>query len=194
MQQGVSIEKLLNDPLVVSLWNLLNTEIEVPATKRTKQPPKKEDGVDGLTEWWLFHLAGAYTRAKRMEKYRSDFHTALYDNILCSSVTYGYEPRGTSPATDVQAIKIVEAKERYERTIRREYERFNLYRRILSEYVENDRERAILDRYFRKRKKVDKEIVHAILKRLRKDLDNLDREVGEERTKESTKIYRKYYL
>lgn len=137
--------------------------------------------TDNLVTWDLFFIANAYTRAKHLEKNRSCFHKKLYEAIIIPAIRYGdeYEP-GRNPSTDNQAIRIIELKERYERKIQKEYERFNCWENFLNN-IENEKDRFILIRYFQKNKFVDHTVIESLLERLRGEYQKMSVQIVQKR-------------
>ena len=147
--------------------------------------------MQNVTEWQLFHLAKALTRAKRLEKQRADFHEELYETIICSSVSLDeLNPQMMSSATDTQAIRIIEAKERYDRLIQSEYDRHVRWRQLLEWVGDNDR--LIMIRYFEKKKSVQPKIINRLLSKIEKRLDQQEKRTEQERTEKSTADFRAY--
>jgi len=143
-------------------------------------------------KWQLFHLAAALTRAKRLEAQREAFHEELYDCIVYSRVHYDREITGggVSPATDVQAIKIIESKERYERLIQNEYDRSVRWRVILSGLKGNDRLVAI--RYFEKKKFVQPSIINRLVRKMGNQIEREERTIEKERNVHAAEAYTAY--
>ncbi|WP_438316537.1 hypothetical protein [Sporosarcina sp. FA9] len=147
--------------------------------------------IRNIDEWQLFHLAQALTRAKRLEKLRIDFHEELYSCIIYPSVQLDQlEVRGNNPATDSQAIRIIEAKERYERKIHKEYDRSVRWKELLKWVDGNDK--LIMIRYFEKKKSVRPEIISRLLSQIEKHLDLEERRFEQQRTEQSTTDFKKY--
>lgn len=145
-----------------------------------------------VNEWQLFFLAAALTRAKRLEKNRADHYQTLYENILYPCVHYDKEFTGNtgSPAVDIQAIRLGESKERYDRKIKREYERFLRWQDLLT-WVE-PQEKILLVRYFQKKKSVRPEIISRLLSKIEKRLERDERRIEQERLEQSIADYERY--
>lgn len=145
-----------------------------------------------ITEWQLFHLAEALTRAMRLEKHREDFHKELYQAILYPTVHYDREFTGNmgSPAVDVQAIRIIELKERYDRKIQGEYDRHVRWRRLLEWADDNDR--LIMIRYFEKKKSVQPYIISRLLSRIENRIAAEEERIEQERTTQAMTDFRVY--
>lgn len=149
-------------------------------------------GIENITEWQLFHIAQAVTRAKRLEKHRTDFHEELYECIVYPTVHYDMEFMGIgqSPATDIQAIKINEAKERYGRKIQKEYDRYVRWEELLN-WVD-EREQHILIRYFQKKKYIQPKIINRLLSKVEQKLAEQEKRIEQERTAQSIADFRAY--
>ncbi|MCM3637734.1 hypothetical protein M3152_08365 [Sporosarcina luteola] len=150
----------------------------------------------GLVKWQVFHLAQALTRAKRMEKLRSEFFEELYESIVYPSVNLDYNnPVMHSAKVDNQAIRIIEAKERYDKKVQQEYEKHFRWNDLLAWAREKDR--PIMIRYFQKKKYVEPRIIFGILVRLQKRIEHeefmMDME-SNERAREAFKIHRKDFM
>lgn len=144
-----------------------------------------------ITEWQLYFLAESLTRAKRLEKQREEFHEELYETIIYPSVQLDQSlERVHSHATDSQAIRIVEAKERYDRKIQREYERFLRWQDLLT-WVE-PQEKILLVRYFQKKKFVQPKIISRLLSKIEKRLEEEEKQIEQERTKQSIEDFKIY--
>lgn len=142
-------------------------------------------------EWQLSLLAKALTRMRRLEKLRSDFHEELYSCIIYPSVQLDQTlERKHSHATDSQAIRIIEAKERYERLIHKEYERHVRWRTLLEWLNENDQ--IIMIRYFEKKKTVQPKIMSRLLSKIEQRLELEERRIEQERTDKATVDYELY--
>ncbi|MBE1557003.1 hypothetical protein [Sporosarcina limicola] len=146
--------------------------------------------MEGLNEWQLSHLSQALTRAKRLEKQRADFHQELYDTVLYPTVHYDKEftGNGGSPVTDIQAIKIIEAKERYERLIQKEYKAHRRWESVL-EWID-ERDRPITIRYFAKGKRVQLKIIGRLLQQITKQLEREEQHTERQRNEQSTADYK----
>ena len=143
------------------------------------------------TEWQLFHLAKALTRAKRLEKQRADFHEELYDCIIYPSVQLDQLlAREHSSATDSQAIRIVEAKERYERLVHKEYAKHIRWQSLLEWLDEHDQ--IIMIRYFEKRKSVQPKIISRLLSKIEVRLEQEERRIEQEREEQAEADYKRY--
>ena len=143
------------------------------------------------TEWQLHHLSQALTRAKRLERKRMDFHKELYLCITFASVHLDESiVREHSHATDVQAIRIIEAKQRYERMIHKEYARHVRWQSLLGWVVEHDK--VIMIRYFQKRKSVKPEIISRILETIEKRLEDEERRIEHDLDDKAQAEYEKY--
>lgn len=127
---------------------------------------QKEQDDYGMMKWQLSHLANALTRAKRLEKKRKDFHEELYETIIYPSMRTDelFRPRTMSAATDVQAIRIIELKERYDKKVQQEYEKHFRWKDLLA--WAGKRDSIILIRYFQKKKHIKPEIILRLLNRL----------------------------
>lgn len=158
------------------------------------QQKEKNVGQDrhNITKWQIFHLSQALTRAKRLEKYREEFHEELYESILYPTVHYDKEFTGNmgSPAVDIQAIRVIELKERYDRRIQREYDRHARWKRLL-EWLDNN-DKHIMIRYFEKKKSVQPKIINRLLSKIEKRLDQEEKCIEHERMEQSTAEYRVY--
>ena len=96
--------------------------------------------IDDILLYELTYLSTAKERAERLEQNREIFHTELYQSIVYPSTWLDYtEERPYSASTELQGIRIADAKERYEREIQKEYERYNLWLSVLSWLDDNDR-------------------------------------------------------
>ena len=96
--------------------------------------------IDDILLYELKRLSRAKRRAERLEQDREIFHAELYQSIVYPSTWLDYtEERLYSASTELQGIKIANAKERYEREIQKEYERYNLWLSVLSWLDDNDR-------------------------------------------------------
>ena len=145
-----------------------------------------------LSAWQLTYLSKAYTRAIRLEKLRQSFHQELYECIVVSTSLfdrYASEKR-LSSATDSQAIRIVEAKERYERKIKQEYVRYARWTKLLENTHKEDR--IIMIRYFQKEKYVRPEVVADLLERIKEHLQQEEILIDETRTEKANMEYRSY--
>lgn len=172
--------------------------VKVRAVKKKEKAAPPIDGGEVLHSfekwsWWLSFLAGAYARAERLEKDRAAFHTELYAAIRYPTVHYDKEYTGNlgSPATDVQAIRIIEAKERYERKIKQEYKRNTTWMKILLNWA-TEKEKFIMIQYFQKSKHVDRSILLSLVSRLDRDLMNLERRNTRERNEIAMNDFEKY--
>lgn len=145
-----------------------------------------------VNEWQLFHLAAALTRAKRLEKNRADHYQTLYENILYPCVHYDKEFTGNtgSPAVDTQAIRLAESKARYDRKIKKEYERFLRWQDLLT-WVDSQ-EAILLVRYFEKKKFVQPKIINRLLSRIEKRLERDERRIEQDRLEQSIADYERY--
>lgn len=147
----------------------------------------------GVLKWQLFHLAQSFTRAKRMEKHRSEWFESLYESIVYPSVNLDYNnPVMHSAKVDNQAIRIIGLKERYDKKMQQEYEKHLRWKDLLAWAGESDKH--LLIRYFQKKKYLEPHIVLSLLKRLEERIEHeefmMDME-GNERAKEEFKIHRK---
>lgn len=145
-----------------------------------------------LTAWQLFYVANALTRAKRLEKMRLDFHQELYDSITCRTTDYEAElnPTQLNMSTEAQAIRIIEAKERYDRLIQVEHERDMSWCKLLS--WANDKDKILMVRYFKDKKYVKPEIVNALLERINERVVEEEIKVEEHREKRARQQYTRY--
>lgn len=148
--------------------------------------------MENTNEWQLFHLAQALTRAKRLEKHREDFYEELYESILYPTVHYDKEFTGNmgNPSVDTQAIKIIEAKERYNRKIQREYDRHVRWRELL-EWA-SDKDRLIMIRYFEKKKSVQPKIIIQLLSRIEEYLEKEEKRIERERSENAIAEFKNY--
>lgn len=118
-----------------------------------------------ITAWQLKYLAQALTRAKRLEAMRMAFHEELYDCISFPTSNFDpLNPKSIKTATDSQAIRIIELKERYDRTIMNEYGRHVQWTLLLEWLSEKDQ--LIMIRYFQKKKYVHPELIASLLQRI----------------------------
>ncbi|MBD7985319.1 hypothetical protein H9649_12035 [Sporosarcina sp. Sa2YVA2] len=147
----------------------------------------------GDLKWQLFHLSQALTRAKRMEKYRADFFEELYESIVYPSVNLDYNnPVMHSAKVDIQAIRIIQLKERYDKKIQQEYEKHLRWKDLLAWAIETDEH--LLIRYFQKRDYLEPTIVMRLLRRLEVRIHDEEFTLEKERddlAKETYKIHRK---
>lgn len=152
---------------------------------------KAVDDSEIMTGWQLYHVAEALTRAKRLEKLRSDFHNELYASIAFPSVNYdALNPRTISTATEAQAIRIIEAKERYDSLIQQEYVRHVRWKNLLEWASSTDKELMI--RYFQKKKYVHPEVIAALLHRIKGKVEEEEIRIEKERTVKAQKDFKKY--
>ncbi|WP_378152164.1 hypothetical protein [Chungangia koreensis] len=141
--------------------------------------------------WQVRYLANALSRAIRLEKLRAEFYQELYENIRIPSVSYHHDFTSmVSASTEMQAIKIINAKERYDRKVRKEYELNFRWEQLLS--LVNEQERIIMIRYFRKKKSVNPEVISSILHKVKDYLREEELRLEEERTAMSSKEFRRY--
>lgn len=123
-----------------------------------------------ITAWQLKHLAQALTRAKRLEAMRMAFHKELYECISFPTTNFDpLNPKGIKTATDAQAIRIIELKERYDRTIMNEYGRHVQWKLLLDWLT--DRDQLIMIRYFQKKKYVRPELIASLLQRIHSKME-----------------------
>lgn len=123
-----------------------------------------------ITAWQLKHLAQALTRAKRLEAMRMAFRKELYECISFPTTNFDpLNPKGIKTATDAQAIRIIELKERYDRTIMNEYGR-HVQWKLLLDWV-TDRDQLIMIRYFQKKKYVRPELIASLLHRIHSKME-----------------------
>lgn len=142
-----------------------------------------------LVSWQLYHLAQALTRATRLEVLRESFHKEVYDSIICrTSIFDPMAPKGMSPSTDEQAIRIIEIKERYEHKIRMEYNRNVQWMRIIDQASESDK--IILIRYFQHKKKVPLGVIMGVLDRVKEQVFEEEREIEFKRNQTALKEFR----
>lgn len=131
--------------------------------------------------WQLEHIAQALTRAKRLEALRASFHKELYECICYPSVNLDYlSVNKLSTATDSQAIRIIEAKERYDKKIHMEYERYIRWQSLLQMASEHDKK--ILFSYFQKKKYIRPAVINQLLSRLRKKVEAEEMQIAKERS------------
>lgn len=135
--------------------------------------------IDDILLYELTNLSTAKERAELLEQNREIFRTELYQTIIYPSTWLDYtEERLYSASTELQGIRIADAKERYEREIQKEYERYNLWLSVLSWLDDNDRQALInhvtgnerSDSYKIKR------ILKKITPRYNKELNKIERE------------------
>ena len=145
-----------------------------------------------ISAWQLTYLSKAYTRAVRLEKLRQSFHQELYECIVVSTSLFDryVSEKRLSSATDSQAIRIVEAKERYERKIQQEYERHASWESLLARAHKEDR--LIMIRYFQKGKYVRPEMINDLLTRMNVDLQEEEIMIEEKRSEKASREYRAY--
>lgn len=144
-----------------------------------------------INAWQLSHLAQALTRAKRLEALREAFHEELYDCIAYSTTNFDpLNPKGIITSTEGQAIKIIQAKERYDRQILHEYDRHIRWGNFLKLASESDKQ--IMVRYFKKKKYVRPEVIKSLLFRLRKKLDSEETLLEKERTAKAAREHQEY--
>lgn len=143
------------------------------------------------TKWQLSHLAQSLTRAKRLEKHRGMYFKEIYETIIYSSARFddGYT-RHLSSATDIQAIRIIELKERYDKRVQQEYDRHVQWCELL-EWA-NERDRLIMIRYFQKKKYVDPKVITRLLYRIEKRLNEEYRRIEMERNELAKEKYKEY--
>lgn len=146
--------------------------------------------IRNVNEWQLFHLAQALTRAKRLEKLRTAFHEELYMCISYPSVQIDPFIERKSSATDSQAIRIIEAKERYDLMIQNEYKRHVRWQNLLLGLDSHDQE--IFIRYFQKKKHIQPKIIGRLLNKIEKHLNKEERRIEQERTTQSAIDFKKY--
>jgi len=140
-------------------------------------------------QWQLFYLAASLTRARRLEAQRESFHAELYDCIVYSTVHYDREfmCSGVSPATDIQAFRIIESKDRYEELIQKEYRLSEDWQKLLKPF--NDGERILIARHFQKKKPIPHHIINRLLRRLERLLDVRERHIDKQRSKQATEAH-----
>lgn len=144
-----------------------------------------------ITAWQLKHLAQALTRAKRLEALRTSFHKELYECISYSTTNFDpLNPKGIKTATDSQAIAIIEAKERYDRLIMNEYDRYFRWKLML-DWV-NETDRIILVRYFQKKKYMRPERIKSLLNRIKEKVNVEERYLEKVRTDQSKEAYEEF--
>lgn len=144
-----------------------------------------------INAWQLSHLAQALTRAKRLEALREAFHEELYDCIAYSTTNFDpLNPKGVITSTEGQAIKIIQAKERYDRQILQEYDRHIRWQNFLS--LASNSDKQIMVRYFKKQKYVRPEIIKSLLIRLGKKLDSEEVVIEKERTIKAAREHREH--
>ncbi|WP_142829030.1 hypothetical protein [Planococcus soli] len=150
------------------------------------------DNQLNITSWQLFLIAEALTKAKRLEKYRNKFHKELYECISYPTTNYDKigNPTTVSSATDAQAIRIIELKERYDTEVQKEYERDVRWRSFLS--VANEKDRLIMIRYFKKKKYVKPEIVFSLLSRINAQVEEEEVRIERERNLQAQLDYMKH--
>lgn len=141
--------------------------------------------------WQLMHIAQALTRAKRLEALRTAFHKELYACIRWSTTTFDkLEPRQGSVSTDLQAIKIIEAKERYEKKIQNEYDKYIRWQCFLQ--LANPHDQGIMVRYFQKKKYVRPEAIKSLLFRLKDTLEGQETQIEKERADQAKKDHHEF--
>jgi len=145
-----------------------------------------------MTEWQLFHIAHALTRAKRLEKRRHAFYQELYENIPVPTVHLDKEFTSDtgSPSVETQAFRLMEAKERYDRKIKGEYKRYVRWKDLLK--WASDTDRILLFQYFEKKKSVRPEIIERLLSRISERVEEDEKRIEWERQKQSIEAYLDY--
>lgn len=144
-----------------------------------------------ITAWQLKHLAQALTRAKRLEALRASFHQELYECISYPTTNFDpLNPKGIKTDTESQAIRIIEAKERYDRQIMNEYDRYFRWQSML-DWVTGD-DRIILIRYFQKKKYVRPKRIKLLLHRIKRKLEAEERQIEKARTELAKEEYAEY--
>ncbi|WP_203332633.1 hypothetical protein [Planococcus beigongshangi] len=144
-----------------------------------------------IEAWQLKYLAQALTRGKRLEVLRAKFHEELYECISYSTTNFDpLNPKGIKTATDSQAIRIIEAKERYDRMIMNEYDRHFRWQLLLDWLTDHDR--TIMVRYFQKKKFVRPELIASLLHRISKRLAEEERHIEKVRTDQAKEEYAEY--
>lgn len=146
-----------------------------------------------ITSWQLFRIAEALTKAKRLEKCRKKFHKELYECISYRTTNYDKigNPTTVSSATDVQAIRIIELKERYDAEVRKEYDRDVRWRSFLS--LASEKDRLIMIRYFKKKKYVKPEIIFSLLARINDQVEEEEDRLDKERNIQAQKDYLQHW-
>lgn len=146
---------------------------------------------NNTNEWQLFHLAQALTRAKKLERNRAEYFQSLYSRIIypCFNLDY-LNPRPGSAAPDTQAIKLIKSQKRYDRKIRKEYERHVRWRAILEWTSESDKH--IMIRYFQKKKYVNPKTINRILTEVEQLLEGQEKEIEVQRDEQAKQDYMEY--
>lgn len=143
-----------------------------------------------LVAWQLFYISEALTRAKKLEALRQSFQQELYLCIIPSSASLDpLNPSMISSATDTQAIRIVEAKDRYDRRILKEYDNHVRWKQLLNFASESDR--IILVYYFQKKRSFRPEIISDLLHRIKDRVSEEDDQLENLRSEKALKEYRK---
>lgn len=161
-------------------------ELNLPFYVETVEEEEESQTALDRWSWWLGYLAKASRRANRLERERVDFHADLYECIRYSSVPFDplNPPRG-STATEAQAIRIIELKDRYEKKILKEYQLCTVWDSILSE-CKTEQERQLLNRYFINGERKDEEQINELLLELYKPIARLEEQIERERNERST--------
>ena len=136
-------------------------------------------------EWRLRHLYNGKAEAKEMTRNRKAYHQDLYDNIRIPM--HNIDPMEYRPtaSVEIQAIKIAEAKNRYERKIAAANNRYKRLYDVLGRVNDGVREKAInlLEN--------GQSLPISLLKQLKDVVTEDEQAEEEERNKEAMEIFRK---
>jgi len=136
-------------------------------------------------EWRLRHLYSGKAEAEEMARNRKVYHQELYDNIRIPM--HKIDPMECRPTSsvEIQAIKIAEAKNRYERKIEAANNRYKRLYDVLGRVNDDVRNKAInlLENGHR--------LPINLLEQLKDVVIEDEREEEEERDKEAMEIFRK---
>src|SRR5699024_886603 len=136
-------------------------------------------------EWRLRHLYNGKAEAEEMTRNRKAYHQDLYNNIRYPM--HNIDPMEYRPtaSVEIQAIKIAEAKNRYERKIAAANNRYKRLYDVLGRVNDGVREKAInlLENGHK--------LPTSLLKQLKDVVTEDEQEEEEERKREAMEIIRK---
>ncbi|RSK30961.1 hypothetical protein [Bhargavaea beijingensis] len=143
----------------------------------------------GPAAWRLRYIAGAYTRARRLEAMREAFHRELYASIITPVALYGHDAyRANSARPDNQALRIIEAKERFEREVQKEYKLANEWDELLSLVDQEDKQ--LIDLHFRKGKHISRQARLRILTKYKDLMQKKEQETEQARDAEAMQAFK----
>lgn len=120
---------------------------------------------DDILLYELRYLYAAKRRAELLEQDREIFHAELYQTIVYPSSWLDYtEERLYSDTTELQGIRIANEKERYEKEIQKEHDRYNLWLKILSWLDDSDRQALI--NHVTGNERSDDNVINRILRKI----------------------------